>query len=833
MSQLTDNLHLVFQDHRKKIAIHQRALTVYHRLENRDQFGRYSTQGDVLSTDPLRGWGHGEGQFLISGETVKDMGGVFHVAGSVAQQSFGIDNRNFTTGPPQPTSTVSYRPIFTPNFAIDTRFKEQNAFTSLLSGYPKGTPGLVVKTTSSSKQEELFFPSTNALVAAQSFGQFRVSNLVYDITQFGEHDELKRAPLHTLTRVVKMEPLPGRPILSSSVNEQSILALQLFKSEGDRAPCGFMYTLDTAGGRVLAMETRRSGPFHSGRRSTGTTFDKHHQGFTTNAAEDVLPLHLSTEAYFMSEQAIAFFDGPKKFYYELHKPRGFQGGEFVKEVKQLWDKDKEYEDNATGKKFKGMWVWETIDAITYIKPPSGPTGGGGAGSLPPGEAPPPEKGFRSLKIGQSKASIIETFDGRAQLLPTFAANVRMGAGVTFSAFATNTGEIDTTRGTLGDDGFQVFNDLTTDVAALVPFALGTGQWKGFKNLKNADKISAARGQGGIMLVPPRYRTPFEVERIFAGFYGSGGNGTAETQAILAIPENLAALDFARPTNGWVTGKSSTGSPTVSGVRLEQSGGAGLKISFLDTTGSKKTTPRIDIGESSFDIVTSILKVIEDGNSFAEFRGIGTGGTVDTPTISVAADIMRKDTAYGHDGTVLAEAGRTEWVVDALAANVGSIYQVVTQDKTGVEMTWSLQANGQQRTPTTLKLNDNGSFGIILDGSAAATSTKTASLPNKTGIVVVLDQSTITADPGPGLYWHRYLCDSSGAAFTFTLPTAASNTQAQIILKDHTGSCGTNAITIATTGGQTVDGNASGVVKMTTAYEVLTFISDGTNWFIGG
>ncbi len=70
-------------------------------------------------------------------------------------------------------------------------------------------------------------------------------------------------------------------------------------------------------------------------------------------------------------------------------------------------------------------------------------------------------------------------------------------------------------------------------------------------------------------------------------------------------------------------------------------------------------------------------------------------------------------------------------------------------------------------------------------------------------------------------------DPSGGGFAVTLPTAVGYANQGITIKNVTGS--TNVVTFNTTGGQTMDGAASGADQIDTAYETVTFISDGSNW----
>lgn len=68
-----------------------------------------------------------------------------------------------------------------------------------------------------------------------------------------------------------------------------------------------------------------------------------------------------------------------------------------------------------------------------------------------------------------------------------------------------------------------------------------------------------------------------------------------------------------------------------------------------------------------------------------------------------------------------------------------------------------------------------------------------------------------------------LCDTSSGGFTVTLPAPSLN---QIL---HVKNTGTNVLTIATPGSETIDGSAT--ISLTTQYESVMLHFDGTNWHI--
>jgi hypothetical protein len=77
-------------------------------------------------------------------------------------------------------------------------------------------------------------------------------------------------------------------------------------------------------------------------------------------------------------------------------------------------------------------------------------------------------------------------------------------------------------------------------------------------------------------------------------------------------------------------------------------------------------------------------------------------------------------------------------------------------------------------------------------------------------------------------WDFVLCDTSGGAFTVTLPAASGNGDAQISIKLVTAG---NTLTIDGNASETIDGATT--VTLNAQYEALTMICDGSNWHIVG
>lgn len=112
-----------------------------------------------------------------------------------------------------------------------------------------------------------------------------------------------------------------------------------------------------------------------------------------------------------------------------------------------------------------------------------------------------------------------------------------------------------------------------------------------------------------------------------------------------------------------------------------------------------------------------------------------------------------------------------------------------------------------------------SFGSTTHDAVTTASLAFETLPRKT----LITANTVASDAG-----RIYPVDTSGGAVTVTLASAMVAEGAHIVVNDEGGSAGTNAITIATEGSETIDGATSQSVGSN--YGALTLYSDGTNWF---
>lgn len=76
-----------------------------------------------------------------------------------------------------------------------------------------------------------------------------------------------------------------------------------------------------------------------------------------------------------------------------------------------------------------------------------------------------------------------------------------------------------------------------------------------------------------------------------------------------------------------------------------------------------------------------------------------------------------------------------------------------------------------------------------------------------------------------------LCDTTGGAFTVTLPAAAASRGKHVVVQQ-TGAGGVNAVTVAGNGAELING-ANTFVQGVAQFVATHFYCDGTKWYIVG
>lgn len=155
---------------------------------------------------------------------------------------------------------------------------------------------------------------------------------------------------------------------------------------------------------------------------------------------------------------------------------------------------------------------------------------------------------------------------------------------------------------------------------------------------------------------------------------------------------------------------------------------------------------------------------------------------------------------------------------------------ITQGGTG-QTTANAGFNALSPMTTQYDLIIGGISGVATRLAAAAGN---AQLTSTSGVVAWTSVpspylvSTISSNTA-GVSGTTYLCNTSGAGFTVTLPVPVSG--AFIAIKDSTGSFGTNQLTVAQHSSEMIEGLAASKILYTN-WGAWSFFSDGTNWFMG-
>ena len=123
---------------------------------------------------------------------------------------------------------------------------------------------------------------------------------------------------------------------------------------------------------------------------------------------------------------------------------------------------------------------------------------------------------------------------------------------------------------------------------------------------------------------------------------------------------------------------------------------------------------------------------------------------------------------------------------------------------------------------TLEIRGNMTFG----DASADTFTVTGRLTVNGGLVMkhVSKSSAYTASVADSIIG----VDTTSSAVTITLPSAGAIAGKVYIIADEGGNAGTNNITVATEGSETIDGSSTATINSN--YGALRIYSDGTNFF---
>ena len=150
---------------------------------------------------------------------------------------------------------------------------------------------------------------------------------------------------------------------------------------------------------------------------------------------------------------------------------------------------------------------------------------------------------------------------------------------------------------------------------------------------------------------------------------------------------------------------------------------------------------------------------------------------------------------------------------------------------GTDVLEGVSATSPGGTDKQIQFNDNGSFGGITMGTAGqvlTTDGTTASFGDISGGAAW--QAVITADPANAVAGNGYFCNTTGGAFTVTLPTSASIGDF-ISFIDYAGTFDTNNLTIGRNG-HNIQGTAADLTVATErAGFTLVYVDSTQGWLL--
>jgi hypothetical protein len=338
--------------------------------------------------------------------------------------------------------------------------------------------------------------------------------------------------------------------------------------------------------------------------------------------------------------------------------------------------------------------------------------------------------------------------------------------------------------------------LAFDYAALL-FTADSTAITGYKNLIQFGALS-----GGT-------NTAFISDNVtYSGNYFINQSGTAPSSfgGTIVLPTLTASLPLQLDASKNVVAAAISLTTAVSGVLPIATGGTG------------QTTPN-----AAFDALSPMTTV---------------GDLVYENSTPTAARLP-----IGSTGNVLTVSGGVPvWAAPATSGTVTSVSVVSANGFTGTVATSTTTPAITLSTSITGILKGNGtaiSAAIAGTDYVIPSGSITGTASNVTGVVAFSNGgtgqsalvSTKTSAYAITATNATVFVNTSGGAFTVTLPNPTTTTGQIFRIKDVGGALGTNQLTVAPFGTETIEGQASTIpVKLYANYGNYAFQSDGTNWW---
>lgn len=256
----------------------------------------------------------------------------------------------------------------------------------------------------------------------------------------------------------------------------------------------------------------------------------------------------------------------------------------------------------------------------------------------------------------------------------------------------------------------------------------------------------------------------------------------------------------------------TGSIAVDGVLedLDQLGAATADGEFIVATGA---------GAFAY----------ESGNVARTSLGLGTGDSPTFTNLTLSGDLTVNGTQTILNTTTLEVEDKNIFIASGSANAAAADGAGLTVD--GADIQWKYGQNGvNDGTHDATSSGDiwmaSGSSGLI-DIQAAAFYGDGSNLTGVSATGVSLTAQSLSSTGN--ITGKLVLLDSSGGSFIATLPAVASNIGELYVIKDSTGDCASNPITIEGNGSETIDGELN--ILLESGFAAVSLFGTSGGWII--
>jgi len=340
----------------------------------------------------------------------------------------------------------------------------------------------------------------------------------------------------------------------------------------------------------------------------------------------------------------------------------------------------------------------------------------------------------------------------------------------------------------------------------------------------------ARAARGTIAAP----TASQIYDNLGGFNVGGYGATAFAGSRLSI-RGFAAENWTDAAQGTYWSFLTTPAGTASAVevmRLNSSGNLGLgttnPLVRLDIVGTAANQFRISDTTADATQKLSYISGRHYTNAQADVLQILGGNAVSANTMSYGGGSGSMNSVTEHrfyTGATNTTLTGTQRMTINSAGNVGigvtspnanAILDVTSTTKAFMPPRMTTAQKNSVATPTAgMVVYDTDMKGISFYNGTAWTTTNNKNVATKTANYTALQSDDVL------------LGDATSGAITITLPTAVGNTGEVFHIKKIDSSV--NAVTIATTSSQTIDGVTTQSIGV--QYKNITVVSDGSNWSI--